>query len=514
MYRLCKSLAALAGLGSPIHHFARVIQYPPVALSILLLALLATPGVALGERDLGGCTTSVEQGTLLVIGNEIANVIEIVGAEGEGGVRVTCNGSSDTFDHIDTITVEAGDGNDEIRSDNSNGLLSGIAKRIFGQDGEDSYQWTVPLLPMIEQDGLYDGGAGNDTIQILTGLRADRFDITSGPQANSVQVKVTDIATETRFAQITGSGVELLTVKMGEGNDQAIISQVAGIALSILGQGGDDTLTEILSPTFPTGLPLLALLDLGLGNDKFFLVGATHSEIYAINGVPDEEIPDPEIRVTNLVTGEVTADFHVQQTEEIMLEAEDGDDRVEVNWDAALMSGLSFIRADLGRGNDMFVSNLLPVLIEPPTHEVQTARFQLDTGRGNDQVTFYHSAGSWFDVFFTVDLGLGMDTVNALLEPPPDDGLPGPEGLRQIQFNVFAGANDDFVRLQNRTNGDLSDVSLYSEMGGGNDAFEGIGEIHDANISPGRGSDTARVTRNFLPFVTAFENLEVLEGSP
>ncbi|HET9788102.1 MAG TPA: hypothetical protein VFP47_13250, partial [Pyrinomonadaceae bacterium] len=117
-----------------------------------------------------------------------------------------------------------------------------------------------------------------------------------------------------------------------------------------------------------------------------------------------------------------------------------------------------------------------------------------------------------FDVFFTVDLGLGMDTVNALLEPPPDDSFPGPEGLRQLQFNVFAGANDDFVRLQNRTNGDL--LSLYTEMGGGNDIFEGIGEIHEANISPGRGSDTARVTRNFLPFVTAFESIEVLEGSP
>lgn len=514
MYRFSKSLATLAGpkIGSPINHFARVIQYPPVALSILLLA---TPAVALGERDLGGCSTSVEQGTLLVIGNEIANVIEFVGTEGEGGVRVTCDGSSHTFDRIDTITVKAGDGNDDIRTDNSNGLLSGIAKRIFGQDGEDRYQWTVPLLPMIEQDGLYDGGAGNDTIHILTGLRADRFDITSGSQANSVQVKVTDIATETRFAQITGSGVEVLTVKMGDGNDQAIVSQIAGIALNILGQGGDDhvTIIEVLAEIFPTGLPLLALLDLGSGYDKFFLVGATYSEIYAISGVPDQEIPDPEIRVTNLVTGEVTADFHVQQAEEIMLKAEDGDDRVEVNCDAALMSGL-FIRADLGRGNDVFISNLLPVLTEPPTHEVQTARFELDAGRGNDQVTFNHSAGSWFDVFFTVNLGLGMDTVDALLEPPPDDGLPGPEGLRQLQFNVFAGANDDFVRLQNRTNGDLFDVSLYTEMGGGNDTFEGRGEIHDANISPGRGFDTARVTRNLLAFVTAFESIEALEGSP
>lgn len=268
MYRFSKSLAG-PKIGSPIHHFARVIQYLPVALIILLLA---TPGVALGERDLGGCSTSVEQGTLFVIGNEMANVIEIVGSE--GGVQVTCDGSSATFARIDTITVEAGDGNDEIRTDNSNGLLSGIAMRIFGQDGEDGYEWAFPLLPFIEQDGLYDGGAGDDTMRLIAGVRAERFDITSGRQANSVQVQVTDIATDTRFAQIAGSGVEVLKVKMGEGNDQAVISRTAGIALNILGEGGDDTFTEVLGPIFPTALPLLALLDLGLGYDKFFLVGA------------------------------------------------------------------------------------------------------------------------------------------------------------------------------------------------------------------------------------------------
>jgi hypothetical protein len=283
------------------------------------------------------------------------------------------------------------------------------------------------------------------------------------------------------------------------------------VALNILGQGGDDiSLIEVLPQIFQLGLPLLSLLDLGPGFDKASFIGTSAHENYDIRGVPDRIIPDPEVRVTNLVTGEVTADFHVQQTEEITVEAAGGDDRVEVNWDAALMSGLSLIRADLGRGNDMFVSNLLPVLIEPPTHEVQTARFELDTGPGNDEVAFSHFAGRWFDVFFAADMGAGADTVNALLFPPPDDGISGPEGLRQLQFNVVAGANADFVGLHNQTNGEFFDVFLETDLGGGDDTLEAVGGINPC-VHPGRGFDTARVTRNLLPFVSEFERVEILE---
>ena len=73
-----------------------------------------------------------------------------------------------------------------------------------------------------------------------------------------------------------------------------------------------------------------------------------------------------------------------------------------------------------------------------------------------------------------------------------------------------ASGSDDFVALRNQTNGDFF-VSLYTDFGGGNDTFEGMGEIHDANISPGRGSDTARVTRNLLPFVSEFESVDILD---
>jgi hypothetical protein len=143
---------------------------------------------------------------------------------------------------------------------------------------------------------------------------------------------------------------------------------------------------------------------------------------------------------------------------------------------------------------------------------VQTARFEVEAGPGNDQVAFSHSVGSWFDVFFAADTGPGADAVNALLKPPPDDGILGPEGLRQLQFNVVTGGNDDFVGLENQTSGESFNVFLYAGLEGGNDTFEGRGgRIHDANILPGRGFDTARVTPNFRPFVGDFERVEILE---
>jgi len=457
---------------------------------------------------LGSCSLIVDRNGLLVTGTRTANVIEIVG--GERGVQVTCDGAMDTFSRIRAATIEAGDGDDTVHVDNSSGFLEVI--KIFGEGGTDSGTFLVGERPPSNElfYGWW-GGTGADNLGIVGSALADGFDVRPDAESNSAGVQVTDLCTGVALANINAFDNETLTIKMGAGNDVADVSQVAGTALNILGQGGDDvTRLEVPITIFPTGITLISFIDLGLGRDTFSIVGTSASEDYKILGTPDREI-DPQILVTDLLTGKLAADVHVQQTEEMMIETGDGDDRVELNWDAALMSGLSLIQANLGRGNDTFESNLVAVLAEPPTNQVQTARFEVEAGPGDDQVAFSDSAASWFNVFFTVDTGRGADLVDASLFPAPDDGVPGPPGSRQVQLNMVTGGNDDFVRFQNQTNGDVLNVFLFADLGGGNDIFEGLGEIHDASISPGRGLDTARVTRNLLPFVAEFEKVENLD---
>src|SRR5262245_53501186 len=115
-------------------------------------------------------------------------------------------------------------------------------------------------------------------------------------------------------ADIRGSELEVLTVKMGDGGDEANVSQLLGTALIILGEGGDDEiahrghLSSTIIPVNVTGI-----FDLGPGHDRFFVVGTSSSENYDIRPAPDQRVPDPVIRVTDLSTGVEIAHCQVQQ---------------------------------------------------------------------------------------------------------------------------------------------------------------------------------------------------------
>ncbi|HSE41285.1 MAG TPA: hypothetical protein VLH08_11025, partial [Acidobacteriota bacterium] len=243
-----------------------------------------------------------------------------------------------------------------------------------------------------------------------------------------------------------------------------------------------------------------------------FVIGGTPlSEKWEIAGVLDQGIPDPEIRVIDPLTGLVAAQLQVQHTEEIAIQTKAGDDIVNVNWVAARMSDLTLLRVDLAEDEDVLNVMLFPPPDDglPVEQEVQIARLQLISGSGSDQVNFNHFGGSWFDLSFTADTGKGDDGVSALLGPPPDDSLPGPEGIRRLHFDVDTGKGDDFTSLKNQTNSEFFDVFFDADFKGGDDLFEGSGQIQRAELLPGPGFDTARVTRNIISFVSAFEEIEI-----
>jgi hypothetical protein len=476
-----------------------------VAAAAFLLGALPLLVEAREEQVVGNCTTFVEGGTLFVIGNEIANVIAIVGTVG-GSVQVTCGDESKTFDRTRAITVQAGDGNDQITTDNSNGQLGGIAISVFGQGGNDLGNLFYPILPFVEQSSIYDGGPGDDRLVIVTFLRADRFDLRRRAAADAVEIQVTDITTGMVTGNVAASAVELTSVKAGAGNDLMNVTGVLPTDLSFFGEEGDDeiVLTEVLIEIFPTGQHLVSLVG-GTGHDKFTYKGTGASEHYAVAGV-HLAIRDPELRVTDMATGLQLARVQFLHVEDVALDASGGDDVVDVRWDAALMSDLSMVQVDLGKGNNTMSVNLLPVLTMPETEGVQTARFDVVGGNGKDNVTLNYSAGNWFNVFFTADLGKDDDACRVELGPPPDDDLPGPDGARSLQFDVATGSGNDFVAIHNRTTDEFFTANLSADLAGGNDIFEATGII-GLSLLPGPGNDTARVTRNLLQFVTEFESV-------
>jgi hypothetical protein len=85
--------------------------------------------------------------------------------------------------------------------------------------------------------------------------------------------------------------------------------------------------------------------------------------------------------------------------------------------------------------------------------------------------------------------------------------------MRRLQFDVAAGKEGDVVAVQNGTGREFFEVFVVADFGVGDDLLEAAGEMSLA-ARPGRGSDTARVTRNLLPFVAEFERVEVLEEVP
>ncbi|HSE43275.1 MAG TPA: hypothetical protein VLH08_21125, partial [Acidobacteriota bacterium] len=217
------------------------------------------------ERQLGNCSTFISGRTLIVNGTEIANSIEI--KSGDRLIQIICDGVTENFNGIEVVTIEAGDGDDTVNVNNNDGFLDEIKITVLGQEGHDIFEWSkVQEIRPARQtlfDHSFDGGFGDDLLLITTSVLGEKFDIVPGREENSIQVEVIDIAQKTKLADIRGSELEILNVKMGDGNDQAIISHFPEISLNILGQEGDEsvTLAEIIIEILPPG-PAVTVVDL------------------------------------------------------------------------------------------------------------------------------------------------------------------------------------------------------------------------------------------------------------
>ena len=366
----------------------------------------------------------------------------------------------------EAITVEAGKGDDQIAIDNYRGGLGGIDLAIFGQGGAN--QASI-------------GPAGGE------GFKAefDEFDILEVSEPSSptffktlavgpvsFQVDMTDIATGRLQAVITAEKVRATTIKGSDGEDEFRVFGPLPTALSLFGRGGDDVLLldtfagkEEVSDLFGFNTSMYG----GEGHDTFMLRAPDSADLIEIVGVQDRSIPDPEIRVTDLATGMVTADIFTQEVEDVSLDARGGGDRVEVRWDDALTGAGTdrMIDTDLGEGNNAFLLDAPLGLAgggRRPTVRRRVGRRRERLGpiqfrrRRDGQARDPHRPGRRGQ-----PLHAGC---RRRLVAPPDDGMP----RLQPSIEYHGGNQTDQVTM--RFGGLVSaGLGIFVDLAGGNDTF-------------------------------------------
>lgn len=435
------------------------------------------------------------------------------------GAEILCSSG------YERVSIEDGPGDGQINIDNHKCLMNQIAIEVFFQDGDDSA--TVIPCPNAPSDPLYKpttilGGSGADIVKLIH--QASQIppeplvQRLASPAPGSSSGQACRVATDgvvtvsTSVETLCSSGIEELRLEDGPGDLQMTIDNTTGkllrsMAISVAGQEGDDDVI-LLQPAESIDAVSVVLVSLGPGTDKFSVVGHSDHEDYELTGVPDLTVPDPHILVTNRVTGAVTGNMFVQGTETVRLLTGPGDDHVEVTWDADSWSGLTLLQLILGSGDDSLNFNTQRAANE--LDDVQPFMLDVEGGDGDDSVEVTYRAGSWLDLGVTADLGTGDDAFVGAVDDLPSYAATGLEAPPSANIEVIAGEGDDSVIIHNRRLDDLVTLNITALLGAGGDLLEALGDM-SLLAEPGRGEDTARVTHNLLRFVTAFEEVDIIE---
>jgi Ca2+-binding RTX toxin-like protein len=338
--------------------------------------------------DIGGGDDEIEVATEPLIPDAMIRVTDLETGMVTGEFSVV---------GTEEITVEAGDGDDQIVIDNHNGGLGGINFNIFGQGGNDSLFAAWDVLESEAINYFFDGGQGDNHHLIIGSPRADRFDIQPSTEPGSFEVRVTDIVTDRLQAIITAENVSVTTIKAGDGDDEFNVSGLIGAALHLFGQGGNDSgAVEFHEPGEPSEPPAGIDFDGGSGHDLAHASLGYLDEYVEINGLPDLQGPDPLVRVTDLATGRVTAELRIVNAEEIAVDAAGGNDQVVMNDADGSFAGIEFA---------------------------------ITTGDGNDTLDVTHNGGIPGGGCIHAMLGNGDDRFSLVVPGPPN--TPGPDDNEQ-----------------------------------------------------------------------------------
>ncbi|MBI3465468.1 MAG: CSLREA domain-containing protein [Planctomycetes bacterium] len=252
-------------------------------------------------------------------------------------------------------------------------------------------------------------------------------------------------------------------------------------------QGAGGTLT--VSATLLTGMTEMTLLDLGGG--VFEISGDGGFETTTFSGfdaffvrLPDGvplRIGDRDRTACTVTRSNVTRSL-------LQVLGDDSDNQIEIvdmaqdqvsvacgGLPPVLFDRTAQIMVDTAGGDDQVMIKLFPPdpAMRIPASPL-TVSFDIFAGAGGDKVMVNHSAGSWFDVLFNVD----MDDVasqgefnvfDAVLTNPPEPAMPGPAGVRSLAFNIMGHGSEERVTFQNLADSSFFDISFAADLGGGFD---------------------------------------------
>lgn len=365
---------------------------------------------ALETREVPAVLAVFNTDALTVLGDGTANNI-VVAADSAGNLQVTNNGNAVAINttlgtpnkaNLKTITVDARGGSDSVVIDRSVNVLDANGKLAASANGT--------LI----------GGAGNDTIRVLSG----------GFQGGVIGNPIIG-----NFTMLGGAGDDFLD--SGFGND------------AMFGGEGNDTMRWLPGTLVDT-------FDGGSGNDTAIVVGNT-------SPIPDLTTADPNdtsngdsfllsadpatggalFQRTNLIPFKIG----ITTTENVVMQTGGGNDRITVT--ALAGTGVRNVVLDGGDGDDVLDGG------------AANTTLQLSGGLGDDVLT----GGSKNDVLSGGDGndvlsgGKGLDALDG---GAGDDTLD--DGVKDRQQDVLIGGTgaDRFVRRQ--LNPKCAPAPLFDEL--------------------------------------------------
>lgn len=365
---------------------------------------------ALEAREVPAVLAVFNTSTLTVLGDGDANNI-VVSADATGNLQVTNNGAAvainTTFGsankaNLQTVNVSAEGGDDSIVIDRSINVLDANGKLAA------------------TASGTLGGGAGNDTIRVLSG----------GFQGGVIGNPIIG-----NFTMMGGAGDDFLD--SGFGND------------ALFGGGGNDTLRWLPGT-------LIDAFDGGAGNDTVIVVGNTTL-------IPDLTTADPndtsnadqfrldadpttggaKFQRTNLIPFFI----NITTAETVVMQTGGGNDTITVG--ALLGTGVKNVVADGGDGNDMLNGAAADVMLQlfgGTGDDVLTGGLKGDVlagGDGNDTLT----GGKGTD---TLAGGAGNDTLD--------------DGVKDGRQDVLIGGTGADVFVRRQLNKATAPAPLFDEL--------------------------------------------------